>query len=753
MTTLTRYISSLGQPISLGRELGRGGEGSVYEVSPNVVAKIYHHSLEDRRQEKLLAMIQGSNDQLQKISAWPIDVIRKQNSTDVCGFLMPNIQGYAPIHRLYNPGERKRHFPNADWSFLVATARNVAAAFAIIHSRGHVIGDVNQNNLLVAKNTTIKLLDCDSFQISTNQYIYVCEVGVAHFTPPELQNLKYFNSQPRTVNHDNFGLALLCFHLLLMGRHPFAGGADSIEEAIQKLLFPYSSTAQSNNLKPPPNSVGLSVLSQKLSNYFEESFSSVGISKHRPEAKDWVIALDELGKHITQCQREVGHKYYSGLNNCPWCALEQNPGIVYFISPRTGQVFDITSILQDIFSLTLPQLAPLQDPNHIHLTPNALPPEVIILDTRVQKIVSDINSIEQILNEVEKEVKEAISITQRFEIDLDKLNSKSISMKMRNQAENVLLLVLIFVLIALSLGVIAMSLTVLSISAVSGIMLSLIIQFPRNKRRREVSELHKYIDDAKQKLHIATLHQERVKEKRELFKGEMSGHISKKDECLKDKEHKIQQERERLKDIIDEAERTWTQLQDRWTQLNKANEFSRHLQLLHKLKDEHKNANQKYNLEKSQLIENARDRQFHHFLENYSIEDYKISGIGEARKALLRSYGIETAADIKRYSIQGIIPGFGPDLTEKLLSWRKGFEAKFRFDPNKSVDPLDIAQLDQKFRRLKQPIEDELISGVDKLKKMKPKIIQQRHELHEQAWAVARTLVQAKADMSLLKLV
>ena len=66
MTTLTRYVNSHGQPLALGKELGRGGEGSVYEVNPNIVAKIYHHSLEKRRQEKLHAMIQGSNDSFRK---------------------------------------------------------------------------------------------------------------------------------------------------------------------------------------------------------------------------------------------------------------------------------------------------------------------------------------------------------------------------------------------------------------------------------------------------------------------------------------------------------------------------------------------------------------------------------------------------------------------------------------------------------------------------------------------------------------
>jgi DNA-binding helix-hairpin-helix protein with protein kinase domain len=750
MTTLTRYLDSLGQPILLNRELGRGGEGSVFEVNSKVVAKIYHHPLEKRRQEKLLAMIQGPNEQLQKISAWPVDVVRKHNSANVCGFLMPNIQDYAPIHRLYNPGERKRHFPNADWSFLVATARNVAAAFAVIHSRGHVIGDVNQNNLLVAKNTTIKLLDCDSFQITTNQDIYLCEVGVAHFTPPELQNLKTFNGQLRTTNHDNFGLALLCFHLLLMGRHPFAGGADSIEEAIQKLLFPYSSTAQFKNLKSPPNSVGLSVLSQKLGSYFEESFSSIGISKHRPEAKDWVIALDELSKYITQCQREVGHKYYGGLKNCPWCALEQSSGTIYFISLQTGQIFDVTSIWQEILSLTIPQSIPLPDPSYVHSIPSPLPPEIAVWDLEIQKIESDIYNAEQVMNGIQRELEEATFTVKEFQTGLNKLNTQLSSITKKERAGNFFLLIIIFGLTALGVGITTITLTLLLISAILGILLSLAIQSPKNKRNQEVLELYNHIDTTEQKLVMATSHQKRIEEKLSLVQEVMTDHSRQKSEMLGNKENTIRQEYARRKAILDNVESEWGKLQNRWLQLNKTDDFSRLSQQLHKLKYDYERTNQKYESEKQQLFKNVKDGQLHHFLENYSIEDHKIPKIGAARKAVLLSYGIETAADIKQSNIQGVIPGFGPDLTFYLLDWRRSLEGKFRFDPNKSVHPSDIAQLNQKYRRLKQPVEDSLTSEVSQLKKMKAIIIEQRQELYQQATVVAQTLAQAKADMSLL---
>jgi DNA-binding helix-hairpin-helix protein with protein kinase domain len=63
----------------------------------------------------------------------------------------------------------------------------------------------------------------------------------------------------RTPNHDAFGLAVLTFLLLFMGRHPFAGRMSdgqsdlSLEQAISSLRFAYSATALAHRLLPPPN--------------------------------------------------------------------------------------------------------------------------------------------------------------------------------------------------------------------------------------------------------------------------------------------------------------------------------------------------------------------------------------------------------------------------------------------------------------------------------------------------------------------
>jgi DNA-binding helix-hairpin-helix protein with protein kinase domain len=96
--------------------------------------------------------------------------------------LMPKVIGYE-LHKLYSPAHRKQLFPKADWAFLVNTARNVAAAFDAIHAYGHVIGDVNQKNAIVASNSVVKLIDCDSLQIAASGKLYLCEVGVPDFTP------------------------------------------------------------------------------------------------------------------------------------------------------------------------------------------------------------------------------------------------------------------------------------------------------------------------------------------------------------------------------------------------------------------------------------------------------------------------------------------------------------------------------------------------------------------------------------------
>ena len=204
-----RSPTAPGTRVHLGKRIGSGGEGDVYDILPphrDTVAKIYHKPLEKEKQEKLLLMARGCNEELKAISAWPTDVLRRRTGGPVVGFLMPKVTGTETVRKVYGPTHRKEVFPHADWRFLVRTAKNLAAAFYVIHKFGYVVGDVNEGNILVNDTACVRLIDCDSFQVRAGNRVWCCEVGVAHFTPPEIQHAKDFSVE-RTANHDNFGLA------------------------------------------------------------------------------------------------------------------------------------------------------------------------------------------------------------------------------------------------------------------------------------------------------------------------------------------------------------------------------------------------------------------------------------------------------------------------------------------------------------------------------------------------------------------
>jgi DNA-binding helix-hairpin-helix protein with protein kinase domain len=320
------YWDEFGNSVIAGQCIGSGGEGEIRELlgDRRRVAKIYHpHSPLGSRhgaEAKLTAMAAAASEELRAIAAWPLSVIREKSDGRGCGFLMPRVDG-REIHDLYQPKARAKHFPTADWKFLVYVARNLAAALEVLHNHRVVVGDFNQRNVRVTSDGLVTFVDCDSFQFqsATGARFPAAGVAVQEYTPPELQG-RDLRDILRTPQHDSFALAVIIFQLLFLGRHPFLPARADAAESPSFASMIRDGTClleQPDPAVPPPGSRGIP---RRVKSLFLDSLVA-DHGKARPAATDWRVAMEVLLLQLRRCDIDRGHVFFTGLENCPWCAL------------------------------------------------------------------------------------------------------------------------------------------------------------------------------------------------------------------------------------------------------------------------------------------------------------------------------------------------------------------------------------------------------------------------------------------------
>jgi DNA-binding helix-hairpin-helix protein with protein kinase domain len=313
-----------GKVLSIGREVGAGGEGRVHEVagSPIEIAKIYHSPPSAVMVAKLQALVGMRTAELAGVAAWPTDLVLSANGK-IAGFVMPKVDARGVIDRLSHPGERRQHFADADFLFLTTVAANVMAAAAVLHDRGVVIGDVNESNVMVRTNGTVAFIDVDSFQVSIRGALHRCGVAKDLFLPPELIG-RDLSTVSRTPVQDCFGLAVLVFQLLMHGRHPFHGCTlDGVDRSTQELAaagaYAYSASPRLR-IRPPPGTLPVSAFG-RLSSLFERAF----LSSARPTAAEWSTELRRFRDGLRPCKANRRHALFPGQGACAHCALPRDP--------------------------------------------------------------------------------------------------------------------------------------------------------------------------------------------------------------------------------------------------------------------------------------------------------------------------------------------------------------------------------------------------------------------------------------------
>ena len=315
--------------IFLKSPIGSGGEANIYTVRirPELVAKVYHQPHGDYARKLAFMVANPPVDPLAKEGrvsiAWATELVTDLGL--VVGFLMPKLDTSKakPIFQYYNPSERRKESPTFSYVSLMRTARNLARAVRSVHSRGYVIGDVNESNVLVAEDAIVTLVDTDSFQVNDGTTVYRCTVGKPEYTPPELQGVS-FRDVDRSVEHDLFGLGVLIYQLLMEGTHPFGGvfrgqgEAPELKERIKAGHFPHGRRGIPYN--PMPLAPSFQMLPVALQELFLLCFEQGhGNPAARPTADVWSKALGVAEDGLVRCGVN-GQHYYSGhLGVCPWC--------------------------------------------------------------------------------------------------------------------------------------------------------------------------------------------------------------------------------------------------------------------------------------------------------------------------------------------------------------------------------------------------------------------------------------------------
>lgn len=324
-----RYETESGRRIKLGRFVGKGGQGTVYQVDneQSQAIKVYETpttKLENKIKD--IVSVRKWKRPPASQAAWPLEPVYETSGfwwwkkSRFIGYTMPYVANAHPIFRFYIPKERKEQNLNLNWGHMHLLAFNLATVFKRFHDHNFVIGDVNCKNILVTSQLLPVIIDIDSIQFSPK---YTTDVGIEDYTPPELAGTSLTNVV-RNKQHDLFGLGHIIFQLLMNGCSPFAGvpkidfECEHVDKRCKELgIFPFYDNPY---VGPPKGMPTTEVFHPQIASGFTSCFIKGRKNPaERPTADIWMEKLIQAESVLTRCNRNSNHVYSPHLSSCPWC--------------------------------------------------------------------------------------------------------------------------------------------------------------------------------------------------------------------------------------------------------------------------------------------------------------------------------------------------------------------------------------------------------------------------------------------------
>ena len=617
------------------------------------------------------------------------------------------------------------------------------------------------------------------------------------WTPPELQG-KSYQGLHRTPNHDRFGLAVIIFRLLFMGRHPFAGiptGHEQfeIQEAIKKWLFAFSPQAWKRGVKPPPLALSLDVIPNRLQRLFERAFlPGSEAANARPTGREWATELRTLLSSLKKGCADPGHKFWNGLTSCPWCAIVGKGGPNFFISVtvKLGSIdwsveFAVAWAAIERVVAGAKFIVPLGIPSIGSPTPRPMPM------ARPQQSASQPPTAPVKPIPPAKPVVRPPQLPPQPVVEVPSFPQRSTPITQEKPERLFFLATVFFGLVTLAcINWDLLAAAFFAACAAMGCKRMIAVKKAEQrerlrKRRAEVQAEDDRLMAARAELrrvgaaehaarmveyeakvleiqrhHAAAVAQvegdysRNVQQQEDEYQRQLRAYILRRQayndalgRYIMDLEkwnaevsaRRLTEEQAR-NNLNTALNRVWGTLQARKTAIEQA------FPALDVARKRFDSATADERLAMQALHQRGRELQLMEFLRTQLIDNAYIANIGPARRATLTAYGVGSALDIND---EMSVPGFGQGLFGNLLEWRRSCEARFRFQPNKPLPVAELNAVKVKFAQPRQSAMADLREGAARLENLEKNTREATSQGTAEILALARNHAQAVADLSL----
>lgn len=332
MTKPDTVASIHGNRYGLGRELGRGGQGTVFAVKGDRLAVKLLHDRSRRARE-------GLRDQLAMVGRLPLEGLAvarpiEQLRPPHVGYVMELLTGMLPLRSLGRPPKtvasiREWYFDGGGLRRRLRLLARAAEVLSDLHGRGLVYVDPSPHNIFVSDRSdacAVRLIDTDNLRPATSaaeRSLYTWGYGAPEVV---LQT-----GTPSSLG-DSHAFAVIAFETLSLV-HPLLGdwvrdGEPGLEEQALTGQLPWIEAAGDDRNRSSDGIPRDIVLSPRLRDDFSRTFEP-GLSDPavRPGPARWAEHLHRAADRTVTCSVCSG-TYFHNHQLCPWCN-----------APRVGFVF------------------------------------------------------------------------------------------------------------------------------------------------------------------------------------------------------------------------------------------------------------------------------------------------------------------------------------------------------------------------------------------------------------------------------